>query len=312
MDFLVAIVKVAASVGSPLALSGLGLSLFFGIAYAFTRKARWDNIGGTTTAKLLFAAVTYAFILSLFTLVLGVASWLFAGFVGPMVLQNKVADYLMRENYKAVISLAEPYISQNPGDDLVRNYLGTSYYALGKYSTGIKLYEDMLGQYAQQDDCSSQKSAAISSLAAFQSKAGNPNDGLAHSKKLLHCENITEPYVYNHLLLQTEAGEELKLPEGFTFKNSYWQSKFALLSYVRRLPTMDVQDASMRRLLEDAYCEDERTKSIINGQFNTTDFAPSELLVQDFEYEMAAFANIEPEKKNAIAEQLTKLTCLTG
>ncbi|MBX4870233.1 hypothetical protein HJA85_25175 [Rhizobium bangladeshense] len=309
MDFLVSIVEVAANVGSPLALAGLGLSLFFGIAYAFTKSARWDVIDGSKTAKLLFATITYAFVLSLVALGLGVGSWLFASFVGPMLLQNKVSDYLMREDYKAAIALAEPYISRNPEDDLVRNYLGTSYYATESYTKGVRLYQDMLEQYAQLDDCSSEKSAAISSLAAFHSKAGNPKEGLAQSEKLLRCENITEPYVYNHLLLQTEVGRELRLPEGFSFKSSYWQSKYSLLSYVRRLGTIDANDVSMKRLLEEAYCEDDRTKSVINGRFDIGDFSGSQLLVQDFDYEMAAFANLSPEEKKVVVEQLKGLDC---
>lgn len=193
MSLLVSVVDIASKVASPLSLAGIGLSLFFGISYTFAQKANWNGIRGDSSAKILMAVITYAFVLSLASLVLGVFAWSISYFVGPMVAENRVSDYFGRKDYSGTISAAEPYLKVNPHDDIVRNRLGTSYYAVGRYEEGIKLYSDMLKLYERQTDCSPQKAAALSSLAAFNAKAGKPEVGLEASRRLLKCPNVTEP-----------------------------------------------------------------------------------------------------------------------
>lgn len=310
MELLVQIVEISTRIGSPLALGGLALSLFFGLSYSFSKNADWRRLPPRGVVRLLMVSVTYAFVLSLCALFLGVAAWSFAYFVGPFVTQNQVTNYLERKDYNGAISVAEPYVALNPKDDIVRHMLGTSYYATGRFKDGVRLYEDMEQLYSSEDNCSPRKAAAISSLAAFQSKAGEPKLGLEESVKLINCPNVTEPYVYNHLLLEAENNIPLDMPKDFKFGDSYWQSKYSLLQYTQQLLQRNRYDPTINRLLIDAYCEDEKTRSIIAARFDTGDFSSSPLLVQDFKYEMKALDILSTSEKVDVLDQLKAADCV--
>lgn len=104
----------------------------------------------------------------------------------------------------------------------------------------------------------------------------------------------------------------MKLPQEFKFQDSYWQSKYSLLQYVQNLRRLSPNSADMVALLREAYCEDEETKTVLNGRFNTGDFASTPLLVQDFEYEMDALDHLRPDEKTAFEAQLKAVDCSAG
>lgn len=310
MDFWVRAVEVSSNISTPLTISALALTLFFGMAYKIVGRADFRRMSGRGNENVLLSLLRGAFWLSALGLVLGVLAWLFANLIGPNLVHDSVTDYLQRKDFPQLVAVAEPYLEKNPSDDFVRHKLGTSYYALKMYRSGIILYTDMEKLYAAQEDCSPEKSAAISSLVVFKAKKREVADALTDSERLWHCPNVAEPYVYNHLLLLAENHKPLALPDGFTFKDTYWNSKYNLIRYAVGIDSSTLSRTKLEPLLLEAYCGDERVKKLVQLRFATGDFSSSPVLVQDFDYEIEALNKLTDSEKKALLTMLAGSDCL--
>jgi hypothetical protein len=303
---IVSLVTTASNIATPLALAGLGLGLFFGVLFFLISKLEPNRVAPRHVPRIIIVVVTYGFILSAIALLLGVASWLVGTLFGPILTQNKIEGYLLRKDYQGVIELAEPYLKSNPKDDVVRHMLGTSYYVEGSFEKGIANYREMEKLYAELDQCSRQRREAISSLAAFFIGQGRPKDGLRYSKMILQCKDVTDGYIFNHYKLLAMDGDEVVLtfPPNRSLKSSYFQSKYALVKFVFLLQKYGHFVPEIMPLLVEAYCEDEKVKSIIQRRFNSGDFSSSEVTAQDFAFELAIFDKFMDDvtRKNVLIE----------
>lgn len=70
-------------VKTPLTLAGLALLIFYGIFSRVLSLEIWGPLRGSSTAALLRRILSYAFILALVCVVLGIASFLAVRFMRP-------------------------------------------------------------------------------------------------------------------------------------------------------------------------------------------------------------------------------------
>ncbi|MCV9939382.1 hypothetical protein OIU35_23785 [Boseaceae bacterium BT-24-1] len=313
MSSLLPIVKVATQVATPLSLAGLALSLFFGAVFALLRGINLKAILPDASAKIVLRIFFYGFVLSLSALILGVLSWVLSNMVERSIARSNIERSFYDKNYQSVIFKAELYIKDNPYDDRVRHQLGTSYYALAQYQKGVQIYSEMNQLYSNEASCEQNKSAATSSLAAFHMKLNDYDKALNFSSSTLECSNVTDMFILNHLQILSEkerdVHEEFKNLK-YKFKSSYFQSKFHLLAYVSSLKRVGKNDPVIFLDLKEAFCEDQKVKSIIQARFNTGDFSYSDAVVNDFDYEMTIIQKyISIDERNHIINELISSGC---
>ncbi|UCI19283.1 hypothetical protein FJ970_30480 [Mesorhizobium sp. B2-1-8] len=311
-SWLSSTIEAAAKIANPLSLAGFGLSLFFGAVTLLINRAKIDAIGQSGLISILKLIFTYAFLLSLVALIVGVSAWLLSNVVGPMIMGNTIQSLLLRHDYKQAITLATPYLQNNPRDDVVRHELGTSYFVTGKLVEGRALYKDMEALYPGSNDCEPHRASAIASIAAFDIPLGKIEDGLSYSNRLINCKQITDPYMFNHmnLLAIQDKSDRLEIPNGYQFHASYFKSKYALLQFAFYLKKSRKYTPDLNVYLKDAYCDDDQIKKILENRFEGGDFSASAITAQEFGYESGVLTSmLSREQRADLTKWLTSADC---
>ena len=175
------------------------------------------------------------------------------------------------------------------------------------------LYKDMLDLYKTRRECSDQIWAANASLAAFYVEKEDASGGLPYSTRAMKCADRGDGTLFNHMKLLAIAKDDnvLTLPRNRQFSRRYFRSRYKLLTFVHKLSRSGKFEQSFFPDLANAYCLNDRFKSIIQGRFINGDLQGSPGTADSYAFEVRIVTQNMPvtERRN-VMKQLRGFDCV--